>query len=136
MKLKEKRLDSNENNNITNNITNGELKLKEKRLDSNENNNITNDDLRLKEERSDSNENNNTILFSADDLNESFDAADLGNRSRKISQITIKEKISIGNEIHNISGSVNEEIMNIVNDQVLSSPLVTKNNVTDVLKEL
>ncbi|GBN21399.1 hypothetical protein AVEN_257218-1 [Araneus ventricosus] len=140
LKLKEQRLNSNENNNITNNIKNDELKLKDDRLDSNENNNITNniknDEFKLKEERLDSNENNNTILFSAADLNESFKAANLGNRPRKISQITIKEKISIGNEIHNISESVNEEIMKIVNDQVLSSPLVTKNNATDVVDEL
>ncbi|GBM76762.1 hypothetical protein AVEN_271788-1 [Araneus ventricosus] len=123
-----------------NNITNDELKLKEERLDSNENNNITNnitnDELKLKEERSDSNENNNTIPFYAGDLNESFDTVDFGNRSRKISHITLKEKISSGNEIQDISESVNGEIIKIVNDQVLSSLLVTKNNVTDVVGEL
>ncbi|GBN21397.1 hypothetical protein AVEN_257216-1 [Araneus ventricosus] len=99
-------------------------------------NNITNDELKHKEKRLDSNENNNTILFSAADLNESFDTADLGNQAKKISQITLKEKISSGNAIHNISEAVNGEIMKIVNDQVLSSPLVTKNNVADVVGEL
>ncbi|GBO08368.1 hypothetical protein AVEN_69711-1 [Araneus ventricosus] len=140
LKLKEQSLDSNEINNITNNIKNDELKLEEESLNSNENNNITNniknDELKLKEERLDSNENTNTIPFSAAGLNESFDTVDLGNHSGNISQITLQEKISSGNEIHNISEAVNGDIMKIVNDQVLSSPKFTKNNVADVVHEL
>ncbi|GBN21400.1 hypothetical protein AVEN_257219-1, partial [Araneus ventricosus] len=99
-------------------------------------NNIKNDELKLKEEIIDSYENNNTIHFFVANLNESFDTFDIGNHPGKISQKTLKGKISSGNEIHNVSEAVNGEIMKIINDQVLSSPLVKTNNVTDVLKEI